>query len=118
MWQSLRCRVGLEDDNCAGRCCRQSWKTTFAVLLSQLVRLGDDDLYGRRTELKTIPNVGRCSLAGAFVTLWVAFVTSQVAAGQLGGEDDFWGRFRSAQLTGLVVADRFLAVSISHVSDP
>ena len=77
--------------------------------------LGEDDLYGRLTIVKTIPNVSHCSLAGAFVTLWVAFVTSQVAAGQLGGEDDFWGRFQSAQLTGLVVADRILAVSISHV---
>ena len=65
--------------------------------------------------MKTIPNVSRCSFAGAFVTLWVAFVTSQVAAGQLGGEDDFWGRFRSTQLTGLVVDDRFLALSFSHV---
>ena len=105
MWQSLRCRDGLEDDNRASRYCLQTWKTTFAVLLSPSVRLGDDDLYGRWTELKTIPNVGRCPSTGACVTSWVA-------AGQLGGEDDFRGRFRSTQLTGLGVDDRFLALSI------
>ena len=70
------------------------WKTTIVLVVIDFKRgrrpsqspLAKWFGWVTRTELKTIPNVGRCPFAGAFVTSWVA-------AGQLGGEDDFRGCF-------------------------